>query len=311
MNMKTNLVRMTVFTVSLLFSLASLAHHSHGNYEIGEEIRVQGIVTEFHLANPHVWVFMDVENEDGETEQWALESGGPGGFRRAGWDEIAEGDELTVTCAPTRDGDTGCFINDIQINASNPVAENESDWTHMAYPDQFFAANFPSEPTVREEPYLSEYGGTFPSTIYKAQEGDNHYSVTVVDFSDAVEIYEALAEEINVAGAHNFWLYDQMGAIAYAAQQFRRRGGEVTYDAWHHVDFIGGHQLFITGPDRTRTFAGIYRHADRLYILEATVPEDAPPQGVFQQSLSILDEEGKRIRYELQPDHTRVRVEIE
>ena len=133
----------------------------------------------------------------------------------------------------------------------------------------------------------------------------------MVDFSDAVEIYEDLAEEINVAGAHNFWLYDQMGAIAYAARQFRLRGGKVTYDAWHHVDFIGGHQLFLSNPDQTRTYAGIYRHADRLYILEATVTEDAPPQGIFQQSLTILDEEGKRIRYDLQPDHRRVRIDLD
>ncbi len=293
-------------------SLGSVfAHHSHGNYQIGQEIQVQGVVTEFHFANPHVWVFVDVENEIGETEDWALEGGGAASFRNAGWDGIAAGDKLTVTCTPTRDGDNGCFITDLEINASNPAMDGVSSWTNIAYPDQLFSANFPSEPTIGKAPYLSEYGGTFPSTIYEAQEGDNYYSVTVVDFSEAKNIYLQLAEEINVAGAHNFWLYDQMGAISYAAQQFRLRGGEVTYDAWHHVDFIGGHQLFLTNPDQTRTYAGIYRHADRLYILEATVTADAPPQGVFQQSLTILDEESKRIRYDLQPDHARVRVEVD
>ena len=287
------------------------AHHSHGNYQIGQEIQVSGVVSEFHFANPHVWVFMDVENENGETEGWALEGGGAASFGRAGWNDIAAGDTLTVTCTPTRDGANGCFITDIAIEASNSTIAGVSGWTHIAYPDQLFSANFPSEPRISKAPYPSEYGGTFPSTIYEAQEGDNHYSVTVVDFSDARNIYLQLAEEINVAGAHNFWLYDQMGAIAHAAQQFRLRGGDVTYDAWHHVDFIGGHQLFLTNPDQTRTYAGIYRHADRLYILEATVPADAPPQGVFQQSLTILDEEGKRIRYDLQPDHTRVRIETD
>ena len=298
-------------TVALTITLSSqaIAHHSHGNYEIGEEIQVQGVVTEFHFANPHVWVFMDVDNEVGETEDWAIEGGGATSFSSKGWDVIAEGDELTVTCTPTRDGDNGCFITNIEINESNPVVDGAPSWINIAFPDQFFSANFPSEPTISTAPYLSEYGGTFPSTIYTARESDNHYSVTVVDFSDAKNIYLQLAEEINVAGAHNFWLYDQMGAISYAAQQFRLRGGEVTYDAWHHVDFIGGHQLFLTNPNQTRTYVGIYRHADRLYILEATVIADAPPQGVFQQSLTILDEEGKRIRYDLQPDHTRARVE--
>ena len=68
----------------LSFASATLAHHSHGNYEIGREIQFQGVVTEFHFANPHVWVFMDVENEYGETERWALEGGGTGSFSRGG-----------------------------------------------------------------------------------------------------------------------------------------------------------------------------------------------------------------------------------
>jgi hypothetical protein len=298
-----------VLLVGLINS--ALAHHSHGNYQISKKIQLQGVVTEAHLANPHVWLFMDIKNEQGETEGWALEGGGLAGFKKSGWGGIAEGDTLTVDCAPTRDGAKGCFIKDIEINDSNAAAKEVTSWTNRIYPDQLFSANFPNEPTITKEPYLSEYGGTFPSTVYASQEGDNHYSVTVVDFSDAKEIYLRLAEKINVAGSHNFWLYDQMGAISYAAQQFRLRGGEVTYDAWHHVDFIGGHQLFITNPDKTRTYAGIYRHADRLYILEATVTADAPPQGVFQQSLTILDEQGKRIRYDLQPDHTRVRIEAD
>ncbi len=297
-------------TITILISQA-IAHHSHGNYEIGKEIQVQGIVTEFHFANPHVWVFMSINNEIGETEDWALEGGGTASFSRKGWDGIADGDELTVTCTPTRDGDNGCFITNININESNLVVDGTSSWINIAFPDQFFSANFPSKPTINTVPYPSEYGGTFPSTIYTARENDNHYSVTVVDFSDAKNIYLQLAKEINVAGAHNFWLYDQMGAISYAAQQFRLRGGEVTYDAWHHVDFIGGHQLFLTNPDQTRTYAGIYRHANRLYILEATVTAGTPPQGIFQQSLTILDKEGKRVRYDLQPDHTRARIEVD
>jgi len=310
--MKTKILSASTLSVATtIFISQAIAHHSHGNYEIGKEIQVQGVVTEFHFENPHVWIFMDVDNEVGETKDWALEGGGAASFGKAGWDGIAEGDELTVTCTPTRDGDNGCFITNIEINESNPVADGAPSWINIAFPDQLFSANFPSEPAISTAPYLSEYGGIFPSTIYTARKSDNHYSVTVVDFSNAKNIYLQLAEEINVAGAHNFWLYDQMGAISYAAQQFRLRGGEVTYDAWHHVDFIGGHQLFLTNPDQTRTYVGIYRHADRLYILEATVTANAPPQGVFQQSLTILDKEGKRIRYDLQPDHTRMRIEAD
>ena len=85
----------------------------------------------------------------------------------------------------------------------------------------------------------------------------------------------------------------------------------MTYDAWHAIDFNEGHQMSITNADNTRTYAGIYRHADRLFVLEANLPEDASSPAEFLESLHILDEEGERVRYLLQPDHTRERVDIE
>jgi len=72
----------------------------------------------------------------------------------------------------------------------------------------------------------------------------------------------------------------------------------VTYDAWHYIDLVAGHQLQLTNADRSRTFASIYLHDSRLYILEATVSSGAPPPGLFQQSLKFLDEEGNGVRYQ-------------
>jgi hypothetical protein len=84
-----------------------------------------------------------------------------------------------------------------------------------------------------------------------------------------------------------------------------QRGGEITFDAFSQVDRIDGHQLQITNRDKTVTIVGIYVHARRLYILEATVPPGTPGAVHFQQSLIILDEDGKRIRYELDNDGHR------
>ena len=58
-----------------------------------------------------------------------------------------------------------------------------------------------------------------------------------------------------------------------------------------------------------RTYVAIHLHKSRLYILEATAPEGTPPPGHFQQSLSILDENGDRIRYNLDADGVRTRVD--
>ena len=62
-------------------------------------------------------------------------------------------------------------------------------------------------------------------------------------------------------------------------------------------DFVEGHQLQLTNADGSRTLAAIYRHENKLYILEGTVPEGYPEPGIFQQSMGWIDENGKPFRY--------------
>lgn len=159
-------------------------------------------------------------------------------------------------------------------------------WIEYVSRADFFSVNFPGEPQVQNITYPSEYDAIFPARVYTYADGPNRYSVTVVDYTGA---------DVTVV----------QGSIAYAAWNFRKRGGEVTYDAFAQVDRIEGHQLQITNGDKSRTFVAIHLHARRLYILEATVPQGSPPPGQFQQSLVILDEEGKRIRYGLDADGNR------
>ena len=58
---------------------------------------------------------------------------------------------------------------------------------------------------------------------------------------------------------------------------------------------------------------GLYMLDRRLYVLEGTVPGDAPPPGLFQQSLGMLDEMGRRVRYQADADgnYSRVRARYE
>ena len=198
------------------------------------------------------------------------------------------------------------LIASILAFAGSVSAETWSTYTDRS---QFFSVNFPGEPEVRDVPYPSEYGAIFPSKVYTVQSGENFYSLNVVDFTNAQKTYLELPDKTDEASSQWLWLYDQLGSPMYAARQFRLRGGEVTFDAWHHIDFVEGHQLQMTNPNQSRTYAGFYLHNSRLYILEATVPAGALPQGLFQQSISFLDADGIRIRYEVQPDRSRTRLQ--
>ena len=88
------------------------------------------------------------------------------------------------------------------------------------------------------------------------------------------------------------------GAIDYATWNFLQRDAKVTHYAYYNADLIEGRRLQLTNADRSRTFAAIHMHENRLYILEGTVSASSPPPGLFQQSLGFLDKEGNRVRYE-------------
>jgi hypothetical protein len=64
-------------------------------------------VTSVEWTNPHIFVYIDVEDEEtGEVENWKLELGGPNSLMRLGWrrDSLKEGDLVAVDGSLARDG---------------------------------------------------------------------------------------------------------------------------------------------------------------------------------------------------------------
>jgi hypothetical protein len=77
-----------------------------------------------------------------------------------------------------------------------------------------------------------------------------------------------------------------------------KRDAKVTSFVWNVVDLVEGYHLQLTNADKSRTFAGVYMHENKLYIIEGTVPAGYPEPGLFQQSLGWLDENGVGLRYQ-------------
>ena len=72
---------------------------------------------------------------------------------------------------------------------------------------------------------------------------------------------------------------------------------KVTFDAFHYVNLITGHELQLTNPDQSKTYVAFYLHENRLYIFDATVAKNQPPPLIFNQTMEFLDAEGKSVRY--------------
>ena len=200
------------------------------------------------------------------------------------------------------------FVTFAVIGTLATTTASAQRWDEFRSEEDRFAIEFPpGGPEIREIDYESEYGAVFPARAYLAESRGGRYSVTVVDFTDAREIHAQRTNKTNADDGSLYWAVDVLGSIAYAAWNIRRRGGEITYDAFHYIQRVAGHQLQITNADASRTFAGIYLHESRLYIAEATVPRGSPPPIMFQQSLVLFDEDGNTFNYEY-IHHPRLRI---
>jgi hypothetical protein len=185
----------------------------------------------------------------------------------------------------------------VSIGLATPAFAQE--WGDFASPEDRFSINFPGQPKVETITWVSEFGLKLPGRVYTAFRGPEKYVITVVDYSGAEKEYFATPKAPSFQGT-GYWRIDIMASVQYAATKLYRYrpGAKVTYDAWHHIDRVAGQQVNLINPDKTVTFASIYLHDNRLYILEGTVPAGAPDPGLFTQSISFLDAGGKRVRYD-------------
>ena len=108
--MKTLTRVLTVAALALACGTAAHAHHSHSMFDMTREVSVTGTVTSFSYRNPHVFLYLDVKNEDGRGRVLGgrdvehLEHAEPRGIYLS---TFKPGDVVTVKINPLKDGRLG------------------------------------------------------------------------------------------------------------------------------------------------------------------------------------------------------------
>ena len=77
----------------------ALAHHAFAaEFDREKPVQMTGRVTEMKWANPHAWVYLDVEDETGAVVNWAFETRAANNLIRLGWrpDDLQVGTVLQV-----------------------------------------------------------------------------------------------------------------------------------------------------------------------------------------------------------------------
>ena len=108
--MKTYLVVTLLATGFVLCPTApARPHHSHAMFDHLVEVTITGTVTAFSFRNPHVFLYLDAEGENGEVVSWAIEMSNIGNTirRGIGGSTFKPGDVITVTVNPLKNGRPG------------------------------------------------------------------------------------------------------------------------------------------------------------------------------------------------------------
>jgi len=99
------------------------AHHSQSEYDLRAKVDVEGAVTKVEWKSPHVWVYVDVTDDKGQTVNWSFELPSPVTLMRRGWtrDSLKAGDRVSVSGAPARNFPTIAIANSIRDSSGKPM----------------------------------------------------------------------------------------------------------------------------------------------------------------------------------------------
>ena len=89
----------------VIAGLPAEAHHNSAPfYDDAQEVEVVGTVLIFNFRNPHSFIYIEAENENGEMVEWEVELGAAVSMSRRGWtrETIKAGDPIRAVGNPSR-----------------------------------------------------------------------------------------------------------------------------------------------------------------------------------------------------------------
>ena len=91
----------------LLAAVPAAPHHAFSaEFDINRPVELTGAVSRIEWTNPHAWLYIDTEDDNGNVQSWAIELVGINFLFRRGWtrDKVKAGDILNVQGYGARDG---------------------------------------------------------------------------------------------------------------------------------------------------------------------------------------------------------------
>lgn len=110
----------------------AFGHHSEAaEYDSSKPVKITGVLKKVEWANPHVWFYVDVKGEGGQTTTWGFSGAPPGALMRRGItkDALKIGSVVNVEGSRARDGSNNASGRRVTYEDGKNVftATNEAD----------------------------------------------------------------------------------------------------------------------------------------------------------------------------------------
>jgi len=96
-----------VMVLALLPAIPVLAHHSvTAEFDSSKSFTVKATITKIEWVNPHIYMYADVKDDNGNVTNYSFEGGPPGNLRRSGILKTMfnVGDVVTIEAYIAKDG---------------------------------------------------------------------------------------------------------------------------------------------------------------------------------------------------------------
>ena len=117
--MKPKLGILSAVLVGLLImhAVPTFAHHGTAGDDTSKIVTVKGTVTDFQFINPHVQIYVEAKDEQGNTQIWDGEASNSLVLHRAGWNSkiIKVGDQITLNGYQSKNKGTSLRLTSVVL----------------------------------------------------------------------------------------------------------------------------------------------------------------------------------------------------